>query len=271
MFFGGAGPQQPTGHECFYGTVGRFHAIRDGLEMTFKTIGGGIAIVVCGALLPVLAIGISDPTGLLPTLGVAAIGVCAAFGFVVGISAILASLPWGRRRHWTHRFSFFGLVNTPNELGLLALKSRHSHIIRDVRCVIKMSKKSIFSAPPNGAATDEYFLNRDGTIHVTYPSSFVGLTCEKEKAKIRWIAHTEKGREVLLWKGKVNLTGPWFRLVSDPMSAETIVRRLGWIALVIGAISMSVYYGSTNEPIWPIVVIVLSLILLGSMRPKKSN
>ncbi len=52
------------------------------------------------------------------------------------------------------------------------------------------------------------------------------------------------------------------------MSAETIVRRLGWIVLVLAAISMTVYYGSTNEPIWPIVVIVLCLILLGTMRPK---
>ena len=51
------------------------------------------------------------------------------------------------------------------------------------------------------------------------------------------------------------------------MSAE-VVRRLTWIVLVFAAIAMAVYYGSTNEPIWPIVVIVLCLIALGSMRPK---
>jgi uncharacterized membrane protein YoaK (UPF0700 family) len=51
------------------------------------------------------------------------------------------------------------------------------------------------------------------------------------------------------------------------MSAE-VVRRLAWIVLVFGAVAMTVYYGSTNEPVWPIVAIILSLIVLGSMRPK---
>jgi hypothetical protein len=60
-------------------------------------------------------------------------------------------------------------------------------------------------------------------------------------------------------------------LISHFMSAETFVRRLGWTALVFGAVAMSVYYGSTNEPVWPFVVIILSLILLGSMRPKRPN
>jgi hypothetical protein len=52
------------------------------------------------------------------------------------------------------------------------------------------------------------------------------------------------------------------------MTAETVVRRVAWTVLVFGAVAMSVYYGSTNEPIWPFVVIILSLIVLGSTRPQ---
>jgi hypothetical protein len=55
------------------------------------------------------------------------------------------------------------------------------------------------------------------------------------------------------------------------MSGETVLRRLAWTVFAFGVIIMSVYYGSTNEPIWPIFIIILPLIVLGGMRSKKSN
>ena len=42
-----------------------------------------------------------------------------------------------------------------------------------------------------------------------------------------------------------------------------IIKRVGWIVFACGFVSLSIYYGSTNEPIWPVDVMVVALLVIG--------
>jgi hypothetical protein len=183
--------------------------------MTRHTAGGFIGGALALALCQVFALEAIPHNGVLATALVVVFGVIAAFGATVLICAFLASLPWGRRRHWSHRFKFLGQVygrqELEGDLGTLTLRSNHAHIVRDVHCVLKLRDGTEFIANaigPNGLSRDEYHLIHDWELVCSYPTSFEGLSLDEETAYVRWIAHTQTGREVLLWKGTVNFTGP---------------------------------------------------------------